>query len=262
VVEVMWLDETRYEDPDERPGVPDLQWIQAQLDSWATVSEVVKHADELRVSSQTARIHFLACDRTASCATIEFLDGKLVIHAGDEMPVRTLTNDTYEASCAYLARHEGFGGAQAVPSSLESLDRFVRASSLAAAAGLHDRGLPGLVDDGFAILDSVSMAPHSVWNLVYEPRKGRVHYRTAAQPRIKRIDLTALNLSCAAGARWLDLDAERWGDVTRWLYPYDASANVRLVRTTFRRSRVPVPAGAAPLVGRFPDRFRCSDTTP
>ena len=179
--------------------LPDLQWIQYQLDRWATVDEVVAHADEVRVTSRTARIHFLACDRTAACAAVEYVDGKLVVHAGAELPVRTLTNDTYEASCAYLQRHEGFGGALPVPSSNESLDRFVRASHLAARAAAEDRGAPGLVDDGFALLDSVSMGPYSVWNLVYEPRSGRIHYRTAGQPRVKRIDLTRIDFSCAAG---------------------------------------------------------------
>lgn len=262
VVEVMWLDQTRYPAPDGRPVLPDLQWIQYQLDRWATVEEVVAHAGETRVTSRTARIHFLVCDRTAACAAVELIDGELVIHSGDRMPVRTLTNDTYEASCTYLARHQGFGGSEPVPTSLESLDRFVRASSLAAAAGREDRGGPGLVDDGFTILDSVSMGQYSVWNLVYEPRRGRIHYRTHVRPRVKRIDLGSLDFSCAAGARQLDMDAERSGDVSRSLHPYDSDANLRLVRTSFGRSRVPIPSAAAAAVGRFPDRFTCAGPPP
>lgn len=175
------------------------------------------------------------------------------------MPVRTLTNNTYEASCAYLSRHLGFGGAEPVPSSLESLDRFVRASNLAAAAEREDRGAPGLVDDAFAILDSVSMGQYSVWNLVYEPRKGLIHYRTHARPRHKRLDFGSLDFSCTAGARQLNIDAERWGDVSRSLHPYDSDANLQLVQTSFGRNRVPIPASAAEMVGRFPDRFRCAD---
>lgn len=262
VVEVMWLDQTRYPAADGRPVLPDLQWIQYQLDRWATVEEVVAHAGETRVTSRTARIHFLVCDRTAACAAVEYLDGTLVIHSGDRMPVRTLTNDTYEASCAYLSKHQGFGGTEPVPASLESLDRFVRASSLAAAAGREDRGGPGLVDDAFVILDTVSMGQYSVWNVVYEPRKGRIHYRTHTQPRVKRIDIPSLDFSCAAGALQLDIDAERWGDVSRSLHPYDSDANLRLVQSSFGRSRVPIPAAAAAAVGRFPDRFRCSDRAP
>lgn len=262
VVEVMWLDETRYPSPDERPVLPDLQWIQYQLDRWATVDEVVAHADEVRVTSRTARIHFLACDRTAACAAVEYVDGKLVVHTGAELPVRTLTNDTYEASCAFLQRHEGFGGSLPVPSSNESLDRFVRASHHATRAAAEDRGAPGLVDDGFALLDSVSMGPYSVWNLVYEPRYGRIHYRTAAHTRVKRIDLTRLGFSCAAGARLVDMDAERWGDVTTSMHPWDPEANLRLVRQSFGKSRVPIPAAAEQAVASFPDRFRCTTPTP
>lgn len=262
VVEVLWLDETCYPDPDDRPVLPDLQWIQYQLDRWATIGEVVAHAGEVRVTSRAARIHFLACDRKAVCASIEYLDGKPVIHAGARMPVRTLTNDSYEAALSYLARHQGFGGHQPVPWGLGSLDRFVRASSLAASAGREDRGAPGLVDDGFALLDAVSTGSSSVWNLVYEPRRGRIHFRTHEQPLARRIDLTLLDFSCAVGARYLDVQAEGRGEVSRWLKPYDSDANLRLVQTSFGRNRVPIPVGAAGPVGRFPDRFRCHDGAP
>jgi hypothetical protein len=113
-----------------------------------------------------------------------------------------------------------------------------------------------------ALLDSVSMGPYSVWNLAYESRKGRIHYRTAGRPRVKRIDLARIDFSCGAGARFVDIDAERWGDVTTSLHPYDPEANLRLVRQSFGKSRVPIPAGAENAVATFPDRFRCAGTAP
>ncbi|MFT7624554.1 MAG: penicillin V acylase-like amidase (Ntn superfamily), partial [Myxococcota bacterium] len=44
VVEVMWLRASRYPAPDKRPTLNELQWIQYQLDRFATVKEVVEHA--------------------------------------------------------------------------------------------------------------------------------------------------------------------------------------------------------------------------
>ena len=262
VVEVMWLDETRYEPSDSRPVLPDLQWIQYQLDRFATVEDVVAHAEELRVASRTARIHFLVSDRNGSCATIEFLNGDLVIHTGDAMPARTLTNHNYTAACEYLAKHRGFGGSAPIPSGRGSLQRFVRASSLAARAAQEDGGEPGLVDDAFALLDSVSQGPSSVWNLVYEPRSGRIHYRTHAHPSIKRIDLERVDFSCEAGSASIDLDAEISGEVSRSLLPYDPAANLRLVRRSFAESPVPIAESAVHVVARFPDRFRCLQSKP
>ena len=46
VVELMWLDASQYPPPDSRPAVGVLEWIQYQLDQFATAAEVV--ANDLR----------------------------------------------------------------------------------------------------------------------------------------------------------------------------------------------------------------------
>jgi penicillin V acylase-like amidase (Ntn superfamily) len=259
VVEVMWLDETRYPAPDERPVVPDLQWVQYQLDNFATVAEVVEHARDVRVDSTTARVHYLVCDCTAACVAVEFLDSEMVLTTGAAMPVRTLTNSTYAASLASLGQHIGFGGKRPIPEGAGSLERFVRASALAARAAREDRGEPGLTDDAFAVLDNVSQGPGSVWNLVHDPVRRVIHFRTWANPRVKRITLSSLDFSCAAGLKALDIDAERWGDVTASLLPYTLGMNWSIVRRSFARHFAPVPSGTVEYVARFAEGFRCAD---
>ena len=123
VVEVMWLDETVYPPPDDRPVLPDLQWIQYQLDRWGSVAEVVAHADEVRVESGAARVHYLVCDASAACAAVEYLDGALVLTTGDDMPMRALTNSPYAASLAFAMEHG------APVDGLGSLERFSRAAA-------------------------------------------------------------------------------------------------------------------------------------
>jgi penicillin V acylase-like amidase (Ntn superfamily) len=259
VVEVMWLDETRYPDPDERPVVPDLQWIQYQLDNWASVAQVVEHAQDVRVNSSTARVHYLVCDRAAACVAVEFLDGKMVLTTGAEMPVRTLTNNAYAASCNFLTKHAGFGGTEPIPGGAGSLERFVRASALAVRAACKDRGEPGLTDDAFAVLDSVSQGPGSVWNLVHDPVHRVIRYRTFANRSVKRITLEGLDFSCAAGVKALDIDAERWGDVTASLLPYTLEMNRNIVRRSFARHFGPVARGTVEYVTRFAEGFRCAE---
>jgi choloylglycine hydrolase len=48
VVEIMWLKESEYPPPDEHPTVNELQWVQYQLDNFATVTEVAANAERLR----------------------------------------------------------------------------------------------------------------------------------------------------------------------------------------------------------------------
>src|SRR3954467_13456593 len=99
IVEVMWLDSSTYEPRDERPSVNELQWIQVQLDSFASVAEMKAAAARLRASPAYAKVHYLACDRSGDCAAFEHVGGKLVVTPG----AKVLTNHTYAESTAYAA---------------------------------------------------------------------------------------------------------------------------------------------------------------
>ncbi len=100
VVAQMWLDATSYPVPDSRPPVPVLSWIQYQLDNCATVEEVIRTDAGIRISTGSTPVHFLVADRTGDAAVIEFLAGRMVVHRGDTLPVRALTNSTYDESTA------------------------------------------------------------------------------------------------------------------------------------------------------------------
>jgi len=246
VVEIMWLAASREPAPDERPTVNELQWIQYQLDRFATAGEVLAHAGELRVSRVHGKVHYLACDRGGACVAIEFLDGKLVATPG----ARVLTNDPYAASLAYLKRHAGFGGSEAIPSGAGSLERFARASSLVAAA----KG--ALPDAAFAVLDAVNNDA-SQWHIVYDPVRLRVWYRLRGDKRIKWFDLSRFDGSCAAPAKSLDLAVDASGDVTSRFTDYDAELNRRTVENGLSGIGLPPPAIEG--VARYPGLLQCSE---
>jgi len=122
-----------------------------------------------------------------------------------------------------------------------------------------DRREPGLSDDAFAILDSVSQGPASVWNLVHDPVRRVIRYRTWASPRVKRITVSSLDFSCTTGLKALDVDAERWGDVTDSFLPYTAEMNLSIVRRSFGKHFGPVQRGTVEYVTHFAEGFRCAD---
>src|SRR5688500_10006888 len=105
VIELMWLDETKYPKADSRPALDTLEWIQYQLDTAATVEEVLKNAENVRIASQIT-LHYLVNDKNGNSATVEFLDGNLVAHSGEKLAVSALANDTYEKSLNYSKRAE------------------------------------------------------------------------------------------------------------------------------------------------------------
>ena len=252
-VEVAWLDRTEYPAKDARPMVNELQWIQYALDSFGSVADIVAAAPGLRVSPAYGNVHYMACDRSGACAAFEHLHGALVVTQDNELVVKTLTNDTYAASASYLTRYEGFGGWEPIPTGSGSLDRFVRASSLALAEPSGAAPQPE-----FAILDSVSQDASSVWNIIYDLDHRRAYFRTYAVPSIKRVDLSAFDPDCTSETMILDIDFEATGDVSSSFEPYTNAANKELVDKSFAPIIGKVPPGTPELAAPYPADQRCA----
>lgn len=225
VVEIMWLDETVWPAPDERPAIGGLEWVQYQLDRFDRTADVVRAAAELRVVSD-AEIHWLVCDATGDCATFESLDGKMVVHHGEDLPVPALANHTYKASLEHLQRKRAAGQA---PQGSGSLDRFARA----ALASSDESGQQPAIRRAFDILDSVAQGSYTQWRIVYDMRAKRVHFKTRRNPKVRWFDLGAFDFSCGAPARILDVHKGR-GDLAKLFKPYRAEDNRRLVERSFR----------------------------
>jgi hypothetical protein len=242
VVEIMWLDSSQYEPADTRPTLNELQWIQYQLDRFATVAEVIAAAPALRVSPVYARVHYLACDKTGACAAFEHVGGKLVVTPG----ARALTNHNYAESVAWAAKQKK------PPTGAGSLERFTRASRQTAAPPAGDP-----VAAAFGVLDGVRWS-ESQWNIVYDPVHLRVSFRTRTNPRIKVLDLGKLDPSCARAVALLDIDADANGDVGSRLRPYDDATNRALVERSLRGISKTLPAGTIDLVARYPAALACT----
>jgi choloylglycine hydrolase len=241
IIEVTWLDSSAYEKADQRPTLNELQWIQYQLDSFATVAEMIAAAPALRVSPVYARVHYLACDRSGACAAFEHIGGKPVVTPG----ARALTNHTYAESIAWAAKQ-----AQP-PAGAGSLPRFARAARQAATPPAGDP-----VAAAFGLLDGVRWS-ESQWNIVYDPVHLRVSFRTRVSPGIKTLDLGKLDGSCARPAAVLDIDSFTSGDVSGLLRPYDLATNRSLVERSVGRIRDQLPPGAVDLVAAYPSGLAC-----
>lgn len=232
-VEVMVLNETWYPGWFSfLPKVNELQWVQYQLDSYATVEEVVNHAGDLRISAVMADLHYLVCDPSGACATIEWLEGEPVIHTGEDLPIAALTNSTYAKSLRRLTQHEGFGGKIPLPTgSLRSLDRFVNT-----AANVKffrpERGEP--VAQGFEFLNAVKDPESSQWQIIYEVANQRAHFRTMPFPAIKSFSMADFDYDCNTPVKILDMDQTQGGDVTNKFVDYTPAANRRLINRALK----------------------------
>jgi choloylglycine hydrolase len=196
VVELMWLSESQFPAPDERPALGVLQWIQYQLDNCSTIEEVIATDKDLRINADGAPQHYLIADAKGNAATIEFLEGKMVVHKGASLPYPVLANSTYKESI------EAVDSASASKEFLSftdnSLQRFNTACNLIKQLQQTDNN-KSLVDYSFDILKQVSQDDFTKWSIVYDLTNKKIHFKTADYRDVKVIDLGNFDLACTAG---------------------------------------------------------------
>jgi penicillin V acylase-like amidase (Ntn superfamily) len=231
VVELMWLENTKYAASDARSAVGGLQWIQYQLDCCATVEEVVATDAFLRVNESAAPLHYLVADADGNAATIEFLNGKMVVHKDDQLPLPVLTNDTYAASEAAYKSNRANGD--------NSLERFATACSMVSRFETEKK--VSAVDYAFGILNKVAQGDYTVWSIVYDIANRQVFFKTAGNPQQKSFRFSGFDFSCNMPAKVYVMNQPSSGDITTSFIPYSAALNRQLIETTFSTPHTRIP---------------------
>jgi hypothetical protein len=229
VAEIMWHGRASFPTSadDPRPGVMQIQWIQYILDTSANIAEAIAMARQARVVPLfNIKVHYLVCDATGACAAFEYINKKLVVSEGPS--VKALTNNTYPEAAHALSLYQGFGGPRAAPErSTDSFERFL-------IANVHARttqGRPVTTARGFEILDYVVTEGFTKWQIVYEPQKLRVNFRTLESSAVKTLDLAKIASHCSSSpTKLFDLNTPSIsGEITRHFRPYTNTEARRLL---------------------------------
>lgn len=247
----MWLDEARYEAPDERPTIGVAEWMQYVLDTSATVDEALANIAKLRIESRIP-LHYKLMDARGNAAVVEFLDGKAHISSGAGLPYAALANDSYARSLDFMDEVKN-GTAQATGSG--SLARFTRAG-LAQQSPRDPSGDP--VAMAFATLADVAQSGRTQWSIVYDVAKGTVHWRTRVNVATRAVALSGFDPSCATPPSFVDID-EGEGDVARRFRPFAGADNESLILATFKATPFLAHIDEASLrqSAGWPDRAPC-----
>lgn len=256
VIEILWLNGTEYPTEDERRALGAGQWIQYQLDTAGSVDEVIASFDSLRIQAQV-QTHFFVADRHGETASIEFLQGRLVCHRGESMPAKTLTNSIYEESKAYLRIHQGWGGEAPIPESNSSLDRFVRATTLARDYELTDNVTP--TDYTFEVLKRVAQQNDTQWSIVYDLNHLQIHFLTSESRGIKLLDLKELDFSCGTEVKIVDIDLSAEGNILPRMCRYTREANRDLIDRSYGGTSFlsNLSEDVLDRIARYPDHSIC-----
>jgi penicillin V acylase-like amidase (Ntn superfamily) len=198
----MWLDEARYEAPDDRPTIGVAEWMQYVLDTSATVDEALRAVAKVRIQSRIP-LHYKLMDAQGNAAIVEFLDGRAEIRRGDGLPVAVLANDTYARSLDFM---------------------FTRAA-LAQQSPRDPAADP--VAKAFAALADVAQSGRTQWSIVYDLANRTVHWHTRGNATIRSVGFAGFETSCTAPPPFVDID-EGQGEVAGLFRPFGSAARSHL----------------------------------
>jgi choloylglycine hydrolase len=256
VIEQMWLDETKYSQIDKRYGLSELQWIQYQLDNSSSVSDVLKSDSMIRISSQSvASLHFLVCDKEGNKATIEYLNGKMVVHSGSLLPISVLANHSFKKSYDYLETKADFGGTDSSSYTSQSLDRFANAARM-----IQKHEKENIIDYSFDILKSVSQGKWTHWSIVYDIKNMIIYYKTKNNLNRRAINITDLDFSCSFPVLFVDIESDM-DDEEIMFKEYSYKENRALIDSVCNNVKFlkSMPEEAKEYSARYPETTNCCE---
>jgi choloylglycine hydrolase len=229
VVELMWLDETKYPEPDQRGALTELQWIQYQLDRSATIDDMIATDKVLRISKTSVPIHFLVADASGSAASIEFLNGKMVVHKGAELPFPVLTNSPYDQA---LQTSKALKAAN-----LSNSDqRFATACNMVQQFEQKDLS-QNPVSYAFSVLNSVAQGDYTKWSIVYDITDRTVHFLTNQNKEHKHFSFKDFDFACTPTPKAFDMNSNTNGTISGLFKPLTAEQNRKLIQQSINESK-------------------------
>jgi penicillin V acylase-like amidase (Ntn superfamily) len=228
VVELMWLEGTVFPSRDERPAIGVLQWVQYQLDNCATIEEVIATDKKLRIISNGTPLHYLIADAKGNAATIEFLNGKMVVHKDKELPFAVLTNNTYKQSVS--AKQNGTTGGN------NSLERFSEACDMVKQYKNIASG-KSVIDHSFDILDKVAQGDYTKWSIVYDISNKKIYFKTEQVRDTKSLEFSAVDFSCHILPKAIDMNNAGKGDISLKMNTFSAEMNRKTVEKALEQSQ-------------------------
>jgi penicillin V acylase-like amidase (Ntn superfamily) len=216
---------------DERAPLAGAVWWQYMLDTCATIEEVRKAAEDIRISD--TQDHYLACDRTGAVAVVECLEGRLVIRSGRDLPVHALTNRPYQVCLDHWTSR--------APDPAEPYDSLSRFSRLAEGVASFKEGSAAAVDHAFRLLADVA-ASNTRWSFVCDTGSLVFHLKTYRNPKVRSVDLRKIDFSCAKPTAMLDAHADLAGDISAAFHDYshaEAEAHMLKALAYFRPTMPP-----------------------
>jgi len=176
VVEQLWMSESIYPDHNN-PTISELEWIQYQLDSYATIDEIIQNINHLTIKP-IATVHYFIADRNGNSAVIDFTEGKTVINKKQGRN-QVITNSPFLSSENYFALNQSKIDA----TSRTSFDRFCQIKNSLTNIEIENPA------HAFEILGNSAENRDNYktyWSIVYDLSNLKIYYKTFDNKTIKQ----------------------------------------------------------------------------
>lgn len=207
-------DQTEYPSNNKLPKLNQMNWMQYILDNFSTLDEAINSAYEFEIDGWGW--HFFIGDAQGNTAAVEFIDGKVVIHKNDEMPVPGLFNEPYKRELELLKYYKGYGGKYEIDYNSPEVPRFAKTAKLISE---FDPSM-NPIDYGFNMLKTIQVSDVPEWSILFDVKNMNVYFRTRLNPEIKSFSMNSVYFSNTSPTQILNLDIKKSGDVLNQFHQY------------------------------------------
>lgn len=186
VVEKLFLPNSVYPNIKDSPTISDLEWIQYQLDNFATVKEVIDQLDKLTIYPLES-LQYMIADSTGDAVIIDFLNGEIGIHHRTKNHI-VLTTESLKDSENYYLMNGDIKDNKLV----SNFDRYVHLNSNLKKANANDDFNP------FELLNNIAtnIEPYKTqWSVVYNLDDLNLHFSSGRYPEKKFLNLHDMDFS-------------------------------------------------------------------
>lgn len=215
-------EEADYPQNKKLPRIVHMNWMQYVLDNYATTEEVIRSASEFQIDGWTW--HYFVTDNMGNSASIEFLNGRVVVHQGKEMPVPALFNTPYQREMELIKYYKGFGGLYDVDFKNPEVPRFVKTARM-----LHDYNNENPVDYCLEMLKKITVYETPDWSVLIDVRSGMFYFKTSPYPELKYFSMKEIDFSNSSPCQILNIDISKGGDVLSLFKPYSDDAMKKMI---------------------------------
>ena len=259
---IMFDEDGKFPPKENSSSLNELQWLQYQLDNFATVAEVREHLNRNLPYMAFVPLHYSLADSKGHSLTVEFADGRPVLHEFDTFHVLTNTNLEKTVAIPRAKSEEDITQERDI-----SVKRFKILTEILTRARLGETD----VGQAFGWLDKVSFknGPHEIgyqwfnrsdapsytfWSVVYDLANLTVHFKTLGHPAVKTVSLREAAALYRKTAM-LDVDTAQTGDITASFAPFDTALNRQMIERSYQPLVPDLPEGFIDLLSAYPTKF-------